>query len=187
MKIVDDIVVLRQKSMPVESVEEASEIINKLKEVLSQTSNGVGLAAIQIGIPKTVAVLKNDDGFFYLVNPKVIEGTEEFIYFREGCLSFPELFRNTKRYRQLTFTNNVIQDDKFREETLCTRHEDPFSKDSPLMCIAIQHEFDHFEGKLLIDHEEIPNISIERKNPKIGRNEQCPCGSGKKYKKCCGK
>ena len=23
--------------------------------------------------------------------------------------------------------------------------------------------------------------------PKIGRNEPCPCGSGKKYKKCCGK
>jgi len=26
-----------------------------------------------------------------------------------------------------------------------------------------------------------------RKEPKIGRNEPCPCGSGKKYKKCCGR
>jgi preprotein translocase subunit SecA len=25
------------------------------------------------------------------------------------------------------------------------------------------------------------------KEPKIGRNDPCPCGSGKKYKKCCGK
>ncbi len=28
---------------------------------------------------------------------------------------------------------------------------------------------------------------IKRKEPKVGRNDPCPCGSGKKYKKCCGK
>jgi len=28
---------------------------------------------------------------------------------------------------------------------------------------------------------------IVREQPKVGRNEPCPCGSGKKYKKCCGK
>lgn len=28
---------------------------------------------------------------------------------------------------------------------------------------------------------------IRREAPKVGRNEPCPCGSGKKYKKCCGK
>lgn len=27
----------------------------------------------------------------------------------------------------------------------------------------------------------------KRKGPKIGRNDLCPCGSGKKYKQCCGK
>lgn len=27
---------------------------------------------------------------------------------------------------------------------------------------------------------------IRRNQPKVGRNEPCPCGSGKKYKKCCG-
>ena len=26
-----------------------------------------------------------------------------------------------------------------------------------------------------------------RTSPKVGRNDPCPCGSGKKYKKCCGK
>jgi uncharacterized protein len=29
-------------------------------------------------------------------------------------------------------------------------------------------------------------IEPRRSTPKIGRNEPCPCGSGKKYKKCCG-
>ena len=29
--------------------------------------------------------------------------------------------------------------------------------------------------------------TIRRDQPKIGRNDPCPCGSGKKYKLCCGK
>lgn len=32
-----------------------------------------------------------------------------------------------------------------------------------------------------------PQIPFIRESPKIGRNDPCPCGSGKKYKKCCGK
>ena len=34
--------------------------------------------------------------------------------------------------------------------------------------------------------EEIPSEPYRREGKKIGRNEPCPCGSGKKYKKCCG-
>ena len=29
--------------------------------------------------------------------------------------------------------------------------------------------------------------TYRREDPKIGRNDPCPCGSGKKYKKCCGR
>lgn len=32
-----------------------------------------------------------------------------------------------------------------------------------------------------------PNKPISRATPKVGRNDPCPCGSGKKYKNCCGK
>ena len=28
--------------------------------------------------------------------------------------------------------------------------------------------------------------TVRRESPKVGRNDPCPCGSGKKYKKCCG-
>jgi SEC-C motif domain protein len=34
--------------------------------------------------------------------------------------------------------------------------------------------------------EEIHPVPVRRETPKIGRNDPCPCGSGKKYKKCCG-
>jgi len=31
------------------------------------------------------------------------------------------------------------------------------------------------------------SITVVRTGPKIGRNDPCPCGSGKKYKNCCGR
>ena len=37
----------------------------------------------------------------------------------------------------------------------------------------------------LIKLEPASNKSQERKEHKVGRNDPCPCGSGKKYKKCC--
>lgn len=41
----------------------------------------------------------------------------------------------------------------------------------------------HEEGKGHEHHE--PKAPIKREEPKIGRNDPCSCGSGKKYKKCC--
>ena len=32
---------------------------------------------------------------------------------------------------------------------------------------------------------QLPRVTIKREHPKVGRNDPCPCGSGKKYKKCC--
>jgi len=47
--------------------------------------------------------------------------------------------------------------------------------------------------KWLKKHPEVANggdvqkvVTVKRDAPKVGRNEPCPCGSGKKYKKCCG-
>ena len=33
----------------------------------------------------------------------------------------------------------------------------------------------------------VPNEPVRRESPRIGRNDPCPCGSGKKYKQCCGR
>ena len=38
-----------------------------------------------------------------------------------------------------------------------------------------------------IDGDIEGQIPIRRETPKIGRNDPCPCGSGRKYKKCCGR
>lgn len=188
--IITDISVLRQKSEPVVTVEEAKDLIKKIKVVLDGVKNGIGVAAIQIGIPKKVAVLRvTKEEFVYLINPELEEGIEEFIYLREGCLSMPGYFQDTKRYRQIIIKNQVIDGDRFREERQMfyypMKDEDNTTKADPLVCIAVQHELDHFSGKLITDNvvRRAPLI----RSPKVGRNEPCPCGSKKKYKKCCGK
>jgi peptide deformylase len=194
-KITQDISILRQKSENVTLVDEAKDLISKLEAELDKLDNGIGLAAIQLGYNKKVSVIRDNDGtYFHLINPELVEGLDEFIYFNEGCLSFPGLFRNTKRYKQITIKHQVIRDNKFEDETFVSYYSN--EKDEPgnngLFTIAVQHELDHFDSKLLIDSD-IKTEPIKRDVKKVGRNEPCPCGkvdsSGKrlKFKKCCGK
>ena len=53
------------------------------------------------------------------------------------------------------------------------------------------HEVSNFvkekDGWKFADGELVGEKPIVREEPKVGRNDPCPCGSGKKYKKCCGK
>lgn len=186
-EIIKDISFLRQVSTPVESVEEAEVILKKLDMTLSATDNGVGLGAIQIGVPKRVALIKWNGKVLKLINPEVIEAEGEIIFVNEGCLSFPNVFRNTKRYRDFTFKHQHIEDGKFVEETHSLYYSaDPTEAgNNGLESIAVQHEIDHFDGKLLVDYEEVKPEPIRRQK-KVGRNDPCPCGSCKKFKKCCG-
>ena len=193
-KIVQNIASLRQKSELVTSVEEAKGIILELEDTLRPLEHGVGLAAIQIGYAKKIGVIKKNDGtFIHLINPELVESIDEFIFVNEGCLSFPNVFKDTKRYHQVIIKNQRIEEDKFEEETLSFY----YSKDAEepgndgLVCIAVQHELDHFDSRLIHDHN-IVSEPIVRSEVKIGRNEPCPCGSKKidgspkKYKHCCG-
>ncbi|GHV54756.1 protein translocase subunit SecA [Deltaproteobacteria bacterium] len=54
---------------------------------------------------------------------------------------------------------------------------------------AVSREFKHKEtpANLSYSGESTAKVStVKRDAPKVGRNDDCPCGSGKKYKKCCG-
>ncbi len=194
MEIVKKISFLRQKSEDVTSVEEAKELIKKLEGTLVPLSHGVGLAAIQIGVPKKVGVIRTSSRdrkikFIHLINPVVVESKDEFIFYNEGCLSFPDTFRHTKRYKQVTIKHMRIEDDHFEEETACFYYdENPQIPSDGLVAIAVQHELDHFNGELILDHNIDVNLKPSQllKRDKVGRNDLCPCGSGKKYKKCCG-
>lgn len=130
---------------------------------------GIGLAAPQIGIKKRMAIVRVGKGANVdLVNCNIVAGYDKDIFENEGCLSFPERFEKTWRYQEIYVKNNLVEPHSF----ICTG----------LMAVVCQHELDHLSGILL------PDLAIKiADKKKLKPNDLCDCGSGKKFKRCCGK
>ncbi len=47
--------------------------------------------------------------------------------------------------------------------------------------------FKKVDGQWFYAEGQVAATTVVRAQPKVGRNEPCPCGSGKKYKQCCGR
>ena len=148
----------------------AKEVFEKLDEALTQSIvPGVGLAAIQIGIPLRACIIKYKDLNLKMENPVILEKYDPFIFPQEGCLSLPNIHVDTERYREI-FVEWIDPDTgKDREATFLNEEA----------CIVL-HETDHMDGVLILDRK-------KKKQEKIGRNDPCSCNSGRKYKKCCGR
>ena len=182
--IVTDPAFLRMKSEEV-NAEEAKLLIQILEEQLQFHPTGVGLSAIQIGIPKRVAIIRTKKKSIDLINPVILSQTNEFVNYNEGCLSCPNQLINVKRYKQITLENSEIVENTIfgtRQYSL-EQLDDNSPNDDGIAAIAVQHEIDHMNGIIIIDKE----VKLEPVKVKtsVGRNDLCPCGSGKKYKKCC--
>jgi peptide deformylase len=102
---------------------------------------GVGLAAPQVGRPERFFVIKTDDGKpRVFINPEITRTSEDLVDYEEGCLSIPGVWANVKRPRLVTVQ---AYNEKGR----------PFVLDADgLLARVIQHENDHLNGKLFIDH-----------------------------------
>ena len=126
-------------------------------------ANGIGLAAIQVGVPKRVAVIDLDPSGpdskpLYLVNPRIVAMSEELTLHNEGCLSVPDFWEDVNRASRLTVE---YTDEKGRPQTL---------EADGLLAIALQHEIDHINGLLFIDHLSKLKRSIAlRKSAKLKR------------------
>jgi peptide deformylase len=185
----DDNPVINKKLKEV-SIEEGLKIATELFEILVKRKDGIGLAANQVGIDASVAVVNVREPII-LINPEIVEVSEEIPYY-EGCLSFKGKGIQTKRYK-----NVVITTEQEEGELYFSGAENPSdgkgswerkSSDEQdeelrlLEAICVQHEIDHLNGMTIMDRKMISTVI---NTAKIGRNEPCPCGSGKKYKKCC--
>jgi len=134
--IVKDIQKLREKSSNIDIKENLDIIVFNLKLILEQ-SNGLGLAAIQIGIPLKIAVIKLENGEkFVMYNAKVLE-KEDLAYREEGCLSFPNKFVMIPRAKTILIENGDGK--KYSFENLEAQ--------------VVQHELSHWNGELIIDYE----------------------------------
>ena len=173
------------------TVETGLAIAEELFQILNKRGDGIGLAANQVGIDAQVAVVNVIEPVV-LINPKILQQDNEIIY-GEGCLSFPGHAIRTKRYRDVLIQSaqsesgwyfsgvpNISDDSRGSWEKDNSKNEQELRL---LETICVQHEIDHLMGKTIHDRE--VKLAPTKVDKKVGRNQSCPCGSGKKYKKCC--
>ena len=181
---------LIQKKLRRVTVEEGYEIARELLEILAARKDGIGLAANQVGIDAAVAVVNVREPII-LINPEIVSRETEIPYY-EGCLSFPGKGCHTKRYETIEVkSDNVdgtmifsgVDTGKEAKGTWEDGQQKQNRELRTLEAVCVQHEIDHLNGMRILDRAQ--ELTIRRTERKIGRNEKCPCGSGKKYKKCC--
>ena len=138
-----------------ETVEHFDEDLHALLDDMYETmiaKNGVGLAAIQIGIRKRVliinvpieneedeAVAQPKENTLEVINPIITYRSEESVKFQEGCLSVPGFYEDIERHAMVT----IEYQDRYGEKFVI--------EDDEFLAIALQHEIDHLDGKLFIE------------------------------------
>ena len=137
--------ILRQVSKSVEKVTKEEQLLMDDMLETMYHANGIGLAAIQIGIPKRIIVMdisKSDEkkNPMYFVNPIINNKNKELSTYEEGCLSVPNQFAEVDR----PATCEVEYLDYSGAKKLL--------KATGLLATCIQHEMDHLEGILFIDY-----------------------------------
>jgi peptide deformylase len=137
--------VLKQVSAPVAAVDDdLRALMDDMLETM-YAAPGIGLAAIQIGVPKRVIVMdiaRQDEPKAprYFVNPEILWASEETLPYEEGCLSVPEIYDEVERPAQVKLRYLNYQGETVEEDA------------EGLFAVCIQHEMDHLDGVLFIDH-----------------------------------
>src|SRR5579875_1129851 len=146
LTVADHAATLKQVSTPVEGgvTDELRALMDDMLETM-YAAPGIGLAAVQVGVPKRVIVMDlaregEPPQPRHFVNPEILWRSEETAPYEEGCLSVPEIYDEIERparvrLRYLDFHGNAIEEDA-----------------DGLYAVCMQHEMDHLEGVLFIDH-----------------------------------
>jgi peptide deformylase len=134
---------LRQKAAPVVRVDDAVRaLVDDLFETM-RAAHGVGLAANQVGVARRVAVVdvgEDDPPPLVLINPAIVERGDEVETAEEGCLSIPEIFGDVERPASIVI--EALDRDGRSYRATATGYK----------ARAIQHEIDHLDGILFLDH-----------------------------------
>ena len=136
---------LRQPAKPVENIDGTTQKIIEDMSFTMYNSKGVGLAAIQVGFDNSLIVYDVSSGeekrfFQVLINPIIIESTGRIISEKEGCLSVPDLRADVKRAKSVLVEG-------------FDRDGNPRRIDAEgHLAIVLQHEIDHLNGILFLDH-----------------------------------
>lgn len=140
--------ILRMKSAPVERVDDD---LRKFMDSMLETmyaAPGIGLAAVQVNVPRRVVTIdiaqREDENAkpnpLFLVNPEILWSSDDIATAEEGCLSIPEYYAEVERPAAVRVAY-LDRDGKPQE-----------LEASGVLAICLQHEIDHLDGKLFIDH-----------------------------------
>jgi peptide deformylase len=156
---------LRLVSEPVEKVDAG---IRKLVDEMFETmygAPGIGLAAIQVGVPKRVVTMdlaKKDEprNPKVYINPELLWASEERSTYEEGCLSIPEYYEEVERPSQVRVRYTDLEGNEQEIEA------------NGLLATCLQHEIDHLNGVLFIDHlSKLKRSRVIRKFAKAAKRE----------------
>ena len=136
---------LKKKSLPVAAVDsEVRQLMDDMLETM-YAAPGIGLAAPQVGALKRVIVLDIDreetkTGPLFMANPEVVEASDEDVTYEEGCLSVPDHYSDVARPAAVRV--RYLDREGKKQELAC----------EGLLATCVQHEIDHLDGILFIDH-----------------------------------
>ncbi len=151
-----------------EPVAEITDEIRRLADDMLETmydAPGVGLAAIQIGVPKRVITMdvsksETERQPMVLINPEILWTSEEKRAYEEGCLSIPEYYEEVERPDRVRFRYTNLQGETVEQEA------------DGLMATCVQHEIDHLNGVLFIDHlSKLKRDRVVKKFTKAAKRE----------------
>jgi peptide deformylase len=132
--------VLRETAEPVGRIDQKIlDLLDQMQESM-YADDGVGLAAPQVGVSKRIIVVDGGEGLVNLINPEIISSNDETEGVEEGCLSLPGIRVTVTRPTEVTVTGMNEKGESVRYEA------------SDLMARIFQHEIDHLNGTLIIDH-----------------------------------
>ncbi len=153
---------LKQASKPVEQVDDALRVLMDDMLATMYAAPGIGLAAIQVGEPVRVIVMDlaregEEPQPRHFINPEILWASEETAPYEEGCLSVPEIYDEVERparvrLRYLNYQGETVEEDA-----------------EGLYAVCIQHEMDHLNGVLFIDH--LSRLKRERAVAKVKKQK----------------
>lgn len=136
---------LRQVSQPVERVDvELNQLIDDMLETMYEAP-GIGLAAIQVGVPRRLLVIDvakegEDRQPLVFINPEIIKASDERSVYEEGCLSIPDYYAEVERPASISV------------KSLDRNGKEQMTEADGILATCLQHEMDHLNGVLFIDH-----------------------------------
>ena len=133
------------------------ELIEDMLETMYE-SNGVGLAAPQVGVLRRVAVVDIGEGPIVMINPEVLDTSGEQTG-DEGCLSLPGKAGQVTRpnYVKVKAYDIDMQPYEIEGEELLAR--------------AILHELDHLDGHMYVEKVEGELHDVVYEDPEEGEEE----------------